>query len=339
MPPKSTRQSTDSTTAPLTIREVAKRAGVSTATVSRVLSGQLVVSEELTERVHAAVRELNYQPNRTTRRHRKAPNKIIGLVAANIHSPFIAGLIDGITSVLEPADCTLIICDSADDPRRELVHLDTLRFEGVGGIILVTTNSDEEELHTFVPMAPPLVAVDRKLSRAAVDTVTVDYAATAAKAVEGLIAAGRKRLALLDAPARTSAVRERRAGYSSALAAAGIKVSEELVHAVEDGSAVETAQKLLALDPPPDAILAGSARFALDTLRVLHERGLRAPHNVTVLSFETLGPNLSDLLPVQVVAPDAFELGATAARMLLERGKHRRMAAREVLLESRVFAD
>ena len=332
MSPNEPKQQPSSSQPPLTIREVAEHAGVSTATVSRVLSGQMVVSQELTERVQSAVKDLQYRPNRTTRRHRKLPSQMIGLIAADIQSPLFHGMIQDITTVLDEANCTLVICDSGNDPQRERVHLNTLRAEGVAGILLASSDSDTEDMRMFLRVGPPVVAVERRLTRVSVDTVRVDNAATTRYAVDQLLAAGRKRIALLDQPALTSVVQERREGYRAALEAAQTSVADEYVQLVRVDETREAVERLLALKPAPDALLIGAARMALDALCVLRERGVGTPQEVALVCFEPLPACFEPYLPIQVIAPPPGETGATATRMLLERIANPRMPARDVVV-------
>lgn len=311
---------------PLTIREVAQHAGVSTATVSRVLSGQMVVSEELTDRVQSAVQELGYRPNRITRRNRKLPNQVVGLVVPDLQSPYYNGMVPEITAVLEEAGYSLAIYDAGNDPQREVIHLNTLRAAGAAGIILATTNSEWDEMSAFLRTGPPLVALDHKFDYGKADSVRVDHAALAQSAVEQLLAGGRQRIALVDEPQRVSAARERREGYTRALEAAQAAQSADWVVPVEG------IHGLLALQPAPDAILAGSLRIALDVLCALGETSLRLTEDVVVGSFEPLPGCLGAYTPVQVFTPAAAGIGRAAAEMLLERIARPRMIVRDSVL-------
>lgn len=312
--------------APLTIREVAERAGVSTATVSRVLSGQMVVSEELTDRVQSAVQELGYRPNRITRRNRKLPNQVVGLVVPDLQSPYFNGMVADITAVLEEAGYSLAIYDSGNDPQREILHLNTLRAAGAAGIILASINSGWDEMGAFLRTGPPVVALDQTLHYSKADSVRQDHAALAQAAVEKLLAEGRQRIALVDDSDEAGAVRERRAGYTRALEAAQAAQSADWVVQPEQ------IRGLLALQPAPDAILAGSLRIALDVLCALRESSLRLPEDVILGSFEPLPGCLDAYVPVQNFAAPAGKIGVTAAQMLLERIDHPRIAARDVVL-------
>lgn len=326
MSPNQRKPRSSESKAPLTIREVAERAGVSTATVSRVLSGQIVVSEELTDRVQSAVQELGYRPNRITRRNRKLPNQVVGLVVPDLQSPYYSGMVADITTVLEEAGYSLAIYDSGDDPQREVVHLNTLRAAGAAGILLATTNSEWEEMGAFLRTGPPLVALDHRLDYGKADSVRLNHAALAQAAVEQFLAGGRQRIALVDTPERVSAARERREGYTRALEAAGAAQSADWV--VPAGR----IRDLISLQPAPDAILAGSLRIAMDVLCALGETSLRLPEDVVVGSFEALPGCLGAYAPVQVFASPATGIGKVAAEMLLERIARPRMPARDVII-------
>lgn len=331
MSPTQRKPRSSASKAPLTIREVAERAGVSTATVSRVLSGQMVVSEELSDRVHSAVQELGYRPNRITRRNRRLPNQIIGLVVADLQNPYFSSMVKDITTVLEESGFTLAIHDSGGDPQREMLHLNTLRAMGAAGVILATTNSESEEMRAFVRTGPPLVALDRKMYHAKADSVSVDHEALAQQAVEQLLAAGRKRIALMDEPERVSAARERREGYRRALDAAQAAHSEDWIVTAGQEPVDQQVRRLLAHDPAPDAILAGSLRIAMDVLGEVSETKVQLPKDLSVGCFEPLPEYLGAYLPLQSFAP-AARTGVAAAQMLLERIARPRMPARDVIL-------
>jgi DNA-binding LacI/PurR family transcriptional regulator len=157
-----------------TIHQVAERAGVSTATVSRVLACADGVSQGLTDRVHEAVAALDYRPNRAARNLRKRVVQIVGLVISDIQNPFFTSVVRGIEKVLEEQGYALLLSNTDEDPKREMLHLATLSAEGVAGIILAPAKSDSEELRRFIRNGPPLVVIDRTVARIPVDTVKVN---------------------------------------------------------------------------------------------------------------------------------------------------------------------
>lgn len=320
--------------APLTIREVAERAGVSTATVSRVLSGQMVVSEELSKRVHDAVEDLQYRPNRVSRRRRKLPTEMIGLVVSDLRRPLYAGMLRGVTEVVEKAGYTLLICDSGNDPQRELNHMNLMRVEGVAGVLLASAGINEEEMRQFQRSGPPVVSLDRPQAHPRADMVRVDSTAAARRVVEDLLAQGRRQFAVLETPQTDNAAPERLAGAVSALEAAGQALPEEARFHAPDDEAAAVVERLLALQPAPDALLVGSANAALQVCGALRERGIALPEQMAIVAFEPLPGALAALLPIGVMARPAEELGAAAARLLLERIDNPRMPARDQVLEA-----
>jgi len=310
-----------SVTQPATIRDVARKARVSTATVSRVLAGLNMVSEALASRVHAVAKELRYQPNRIARSLRARTTRTIGVLIPNIQNPFFTGVIRGIEDLLRATDYTLLLGNSDDDPQREKQYLDLLRAEGVGGLILVPGLDGPRAYREVVDGGIPVVAIDRFVPGLAADSVTVANAEGAAVAVRHLTALGHRRIAIITGPENVSTATERLAGYLTAMAEARLPTDPALIlHApFRPEGGYEATRKLLALPSPPRAIFAGSDMTALGTLRALNERRLRIPEDVAMVSFDDMPWTAALHPPLTAIAQPTYELGATAARLLLAR--------------------
>lgn len=337
-----TRTSPASTT-PLTqaatIKEVAERAGVSTATVSRVLSGQQAVRQELIDKVREAVRALDYQPNRAARNLRKRSAQIIGVVISDIQNPFFPGVMRGIEKVLEEAGYTLLLSNSDEDPRRELIHLNTLRAEGVAGIILAPARSDAEPLRQFIRSGMPVVAIDRGVTRASVDTVTVNNISGAASAVAHLVELGHTRIAMISGPDVVTTGAERRRGYLRGMELAGLPAPDEYIR---DGQfrqegGYHAMLDLLDLPEPPTGVLAANNLMSLGALQAIHQRGVRIPGEISLVGFDDMPWTSAINPPLTVVAQPTAEIGATAARLLIERIADPARPARHVILETRLI--
>ncbi len=315
MPPKG------DVTRKATIRDVARKAKVSTATVSRVLAGINVVSDDLADRVREVAAQLKYQPNRVARSLRSQKSRIVGVLIPNIQNPFFTGVIRGIEDLLQATDYTLLLGNSDDDPKRERNYLDLLRAEGVGGLIVVPGVDAVKTYNDVLAAGIPVVTIDRFVAELPCDSVTVANEEGAAAAIRHLIALGHKRVAMVTGPKNVSTATERLAGYVSALGAAKIAVDPNLIHHVvfrQEGG-YEAATRLMSLPEPPTAIFAASDFLALGVLRALHERRTRIPDDVAVVSFDDMPWAAALSPPLTAVAQATYEMGATAARLLLER--------------------
>ncbi|MDX2019190.1 MAG: LacI family DNA-binding transcriptional regulator [Deltaproteobacteria bacterium] len=322
----------------VTIRDVARKAKVSTATVSRVLSGVNVVSDDLAERVRAVARQLKYHPNRVARSLRSQKSRIVGVLIPNIQNPFFTGVIRGIEDLLQATDYTLLLGNSDDNPARERGYLDLLRAEGVGGLIVVPGADAAKTYTEILEIGIPVVAIDRFVADLQCDSVTVANEEGAAAAIRHLIALGHTRIGIVTGPEKISTARERLAGYALALREAKLPHEAPLIHHVvfrQEGG-YEAATKLMSLPHPPTAIFAASDFIALGVLRALHDRRLHIPEDVAVVSFDDMPWAAALSPPLTAVSQPTYELGATAARLLLERMRDPDRALERVRLQTQL---
>ncbi|MEV6979893.1 LacI family DNA-binding transcriptional regulator [Sphaerisporangium sp. NPDC051017] len=315
-----------------TIYEVAALAGVSPATVSRVFNG-LAVSEEKQRLVRDAAARLAFTPNKTARRLRKQSSEIIALLIPDIENPFYTALARGVEDRAQESGFSVVLCNTDDDPGKELRYLQIAASEQMAGVIL-SPASDEVDLGVIVSLGRPVVAVDRTTPYP-VDAVKIDNRAAGIAATKALVDAGYRRVACIAGPAGIEATEDRVHGWRQV---AGARVGEGyLQHAnfrVDGGHAAMTA--LLALDTPPDAVVTTNNLMAVGALQALVEAGI---------SPETFGVAAVGELPFMALAPasvvqvrlPARHLGTTAATMLLERIAGDAQPLRTVVLRAEVM--
>ena len=198
-----------------TMREVAARAGVSVATVSRALAGSTAVAPDARARVLSAATELGYVASRLPANLRAKNVRILALVVGNVRNAYFPELIDGCVEAAQRAGFPLIFGDSNEDPERESEILEQLAFERVSGVALATSTGTTAGLRQLVDLGIPVVAVDRRLHDIEVDTVTVAGFEGARSGVEHLIALGHRRIGLVIGPVRLSTIADREEGYRS----------------------------------------------------------------------------------------------------------------------------
>jgi len=310
-----------------TIKSVAKAAGVSTATVSRVLTGTDLVGDELRERVLKVVQKLNYQPNRMARGLRGGQRRMIGVIIPDLQNPFLTGVVHGVEAVLYEAGYTLVLGHSGGFPEREQAHLTGLRAEGAAGLILVPDNGDGANYAALAAWEIPVVAVDRVPKGLKVDLVSTDHYEGARQAVAHLISDGYRDIALINGPDGFSVTRERLAGYREALSQAKIPLREAyVIHSdFRQLGGAAAMNQLLDLPKPPQAVLVGNNLMTLGALEAAHKRRVRIPEDLGIVGFDDM-PWAASLRPaLTVIAQPIEELGRVAARLLLDRlaGKHR----------------
>ncbi|WP_425954561.1 LacI family DNA-binding transcriptional regulator [Xylanimonas sp. McL0601] len=250
------------------IKDVAQLAGVSTATVSRVLNG-IVVRSDLAEKVHGAIDELGYVPDRTARSLRRRHSDVIALVLPDIENPFFTSLARGVEDVAKVAGYSVVLCNTDDLHEKEREYLRVAEVENMAGVIIAPA-SDDPALAGLLERRRGVVVLDRRIS-AQVDQVTFDNVRLGRALTEGLVARGFRRIACVTGPATTSTAVDRAQGWHEALSAAGCDAPDELlVHAnfrVDGG--YDALLQLLELPEPPDAVLATNNLVGVGVLRAL----------------------------------------------------------------------
>lgn len=309
---------------PLTkLHEVAQRADVSVSTVSRVLNDPEKVQAETRVRVERAIEELGYRPSRVARRLRSRRGRahIVGLIIPDIQNPFYSDIVRGVEDVAYDRDYAVILCNSDESPEREAFYLDVLVSESADGVILPPIQGDEKTTARLTGLPLPVVCLDRRLGRLAVDTVVVDNRQGAFDATAHLIRLGHHRIALLDGPTGHSSFRERRQGYLEALREHGVPVDERLIASgrprQEDGRRM--AEALLGLDTPPTAVFAASNLLSLGALEAIRARGLDVPRQVAVVGFDDAPWAGLLACPLTTVSQPSYEMGRRAAQLLFDR--------------------
>jgi LacI family transcriptional regulator len=300
-----------------TIYEVAALAGVSPATVSRVFNG-MTVSQEKQRLVREAATKLDFEPNKNARRLRKQSSEIIALLIPDIENPFYTALARGVEDRAQQSGYSLVLCNTDDDPAKELRYLKIANSEQMAGVIL-SPASDEVDLGAIASLGRPVVAVDRTTPYP-VDAVKIDNRAAGIAATTALLDAGYRRIACIAGPVGIETTEDRFLGWRQVMAARKIAVPDGyLQHAnfrVDGGHAAMA--DLLALPTPPDAVVTTNNLMAVGALQSLVEAGI-SPSGFGVavvgdLPFMALAP----ASVVQVRLP-ARHLGTTAATMLLDR--------------------
>lgn len=302
----------------VTSQDVAKRAGVSRATVSAVLNGSRNISDELVQRVMATIRELNYQPDAVARSLKASRTYRIGLLVGNIASPFWASVVTEVERVADTRHFHVILADSDDDAREEQAHLQMLAGERVDGIIVAPCGETNRDQILELAHDIPIVLFDRRLIGAAIDIVAGDNEYGAFLAVNHLITQAHfDRIACLTLRLEFSNGAERLAGYQRALLEANIPLNPHWIKLGDytQDSAYRDTLALLRSPDPPRAIFACSFLKTVGALRAVRELGLHVPDDVALIAYDEMpwsglmSPPLTSVAqPVTAMAHQAIEL-------------------------------
>ena len=305
-----------------TLHEVARRAGVSAMTVSRVVNGRGRVDSETRQRVEAAIQALDYVPNRIARGLISQKTQTIGIIVPDIVNPFFAPVVRGAESAARKAGYRVLLCNSEGDLRLEREYIEDLVAHRVEGLLLApASDRSRSSILSLLRGGFPLVLIDRALPDADCDLIVSDNAQGARRLIEHLIAIGHREIAHVSDAEDTSTGRERLRGYREALEAAGIPFQPELVirTTVDRIGGYRAAQEILARDPLPTAIFAVNNMTAVGTMEALRERSLSVPKDMGLVCFDDV-EHLAVLSPILTVIDQPAEtFGSLGVQLLLER--------------------
>jgi LacI family transcriptional regulator len=304
----------------VTMRDVAKAAGVSTATVSRVLNKPDEVEQTLTERVLRAIQELNYRPNLVARGLRTQATSVIALIISDIENPFFTSVCRGVEDAASRAGYSVMVCNADEDLGKERDYIAMLAAQRVAGIIISPASAELTDISPLQERGIKVVALDRLLP-IATDSVRVDNRAGARAATHHLLASGARRVACITGTHGATTARDRLAGYLEALAVAGVKPDPTLQHFADfkEQGGYDAVAQVLELEDPPDAIFVANNRMTTGALHALADHGIAIPEDVSIVGFDEL-PWADVVTPsITTVRQPTYEMGTAAAGMLLER--------------------
>lgn len=306
---------------PVSMAAVAKRAGVSVATVSRVLNRQEGVTAKTRARVDEAVHALGYRVNHLATSLRTARSWLLLIMVPDLSNPFYIEVVRGIDRVARQHGYFVLLCDTGADPGRERSAFELLRTHRADGAICLDPDSIQQGLSQEIN-ALPWVACCEFDPAMAVPYVGIDNQGAAAAAVRYLLSRGHRRIALIGADPAYLYARQREAGVHQALAEAGLTLAQEWNIRVSGFSflaGAEAAQRLLDAPQRPTAIFAVADALAIGLMHRLQEAGLRIPDDIAIMGFDDIPLAAQLNPPLTTMAQPMDELGAEAARLLLQR--------------------
>jgi LacI family transcriptional regulator len=326
------------TDARVTLKDVAREAGVHAGTASRALNAETrsLVNQATAERVLAVAEELGYRPNPIARGLKTRRSYTIGVVIPDLMNPLFPPIVRGIQDRLEEAAYTPLITNSDNDPDRERAHFEAMRARHVDGFIAATARLEQDELARSIGLGMPVVLVNRRLERPVLPSVVGDDRAGIMLVVEHLVELGHRRIAFLAGPQDLSTGRLRYEGFKEGMNAAPLEVDPELVlvgDALVESEGARLCAQLLRDGPPPTAIVAANDLMALGCYDVLDMRGIDCPAEVSVTGFNDMPFAEHFRPPLTTVRIPHYELGARSAELLLELLQNPAAPATQELLE------
>jgi DNA-binding LacI/PurR family transcriptional regulator len=306
---------------PATIADVARRARVSTATVSRVLAGMGGARPETRDRILAAAHELEYRPSAVARSLRRGTTKSLGLIITDIENPFFPQLVRAVEDAAREQGYAVLLCNASDDPERESGYLDLLVERRVDGVIIAASSLGGRHREWLTDPPLPVVLVNSVARGVHLPSITSDNRLGGRLAAEHLLALGHRRLAVLTAGPRNADAPDRLAGVRRATHAAGIADRDLVVRMgepdVRGGEAAAT--EVLEQCPDVTGIVAYNDLMAIGAMRAVRARGLDVPGQVSVIGFDDVPIAPYTDPPLTTIAQEIGALGAWAVARLVER--------------------
>ena len=309
----------------ITIRDVARQAGVSVATVSRTLAGDPKVSDETRRRVLQAIEQLDYRPDQVARSLRRRRNNLIGLIVSSIENVFFTEFAHAAEQAAHQHGYNLIVCNTDENPQREEGYLEVMNRQLVTGVILAPAPGEAKHLVHFLEGGLPIILINRRLEHLRCSSITSDDEEAAYQCVSHLIQEGRRRIAAITGLPGISTTRERLRGYHRALEQAGIAVDPSLEVSGQAclAGGYEATRALMERAFRPDALFVFNNLMTQGAIMALQDLGLRWPDQVDVAGFGAFETARLYKPPLTLIAQPTHEIGRRAVEMLIDRVEHR----------------
>lgn len=317
------------------IKDVAAEAGVSTATVSRVLSNKPHVTPDVQARVMAAVEKLGYRPNQVARSLRSRQSNIIGLIVSDIRNPFFTDVSRAVEDSAYEQGYSVFLCNTDEDAEKEAIYLREMRDKNVAGIIFSPTRQ-AAEVFTTLDIGLPIVIIDRTVQGVDVDSVVIGNDEAAYRLGQHLIENGYRRIAGLFGEASTTGL-QRRAGLAQSIKDRGLEPAPFITTQPKVAAGHTATLKLLSANPRPEAVFASNSLLTAGALQAIREANLVIPTDIALVGFDDSPWTTLVQPPITVIAQPTDEIGRTAVELLVHRIENPQRASRQVILKGQLI--
>ena len=305
----------------VTIKDIAKSVGVSTATVSHVINETRFVSEPIKKKVHAVIEELGYQPNRVARSLVMQKTHTIGVIISDILNPFYTALVRGLEDATSPLGYNVVLCNTDEDTNKEIDYLKVLLEKRIDGIALATCFQDEKHPLLNKLNQVPVVTIVRKMNCLKSDAVFADNIGGAYEAIEHLVSLGHKHISVISGPSGISSGRERLEGVFKAFTKHGITPNEAWMRTgdFKRESGYVLAKSILNLKDRPTALFVSNNQMTLGALQAFREQSVKIPKDVSIVGLDDTDWSILLEPPLTVIYQSPYDMGNNAGKMLLQR--------------------
>ncbi|QOY34237.1 LacI family DNA-binding transcriptional regulator [Anaerobacillus isosaccharinicus] len=317
------------------INDVAKLAGVSKSSVSRVINGNFEhMSDNTKNKILRAMKELEYSPNTLAQSLKKKTTKTIGIILSDISNPFWSEVLKGVQKECMRMGYGLMVSSSGEKEQIEKENILTLRNKQVDGLIINTTGKNTDLFNSLINEKYPFVFLDRSTDISNIDTVIVNNILGAKMSTQYLIDQGHRNIGILLYPLENKSPRiDRLEGYKEALKINGIQINHDLIKICEDqnGSGVEATKEMLALPTRPTAIFSTNTILNLEVIMGVKKAGLKLPEDVSLIGYDDYPwvPLLDP--PLTTVSQPAFEMGVKSTALLIKKMKQKKQIKPKII--------
>ncbi|WP_419392661.1 LacI family DNA-binding transcriptional regulator [Cytobacillus praedii] len=301
------------------IQQVAEKAGVSVATVSRVLNHAASVSTKTRLKVEDAIKELNYEPSMLGRNLRNSESRLLLVLLPSISNPFYTEIINGIQNTAIANSYNILLCETDSNPQRENIYFNMFKNKLADGVISMDPTVNRQKL-TELAESHPVILCSEYDEGGSIPFVTIDSELAAYQAVKHLIRLGNKKIALINSDEKFLYARQRRSGYERALKEFNLPIREEWIYHTRDlefQNGVQAMRMLLELEEKPTAIFAVSDTLAIGALKGINGSGLHVPNDLAIIGFDNISFSNMTNPTLTTVSQPMYKMGVTAANMLI----------------------
>ncbi|MBP1970220.1 alanine racemase [Virgibacillus natechei] len=305
------------------IQQVAREAGVSVATVSRVLNEQDTVTTKTRIKVEDAIKKMNYEPSMLGRNLRNSESRILLILIPKISNPFYFEIIKGIESTALSHNYNILLCETDSNPARENIYFDLVKKKMADGIISMDPAVNMETL-TELSKTHAIIQCSEYAPNSGIPYVTIDNEEAAYRAVKHLISIGHEKIALMNSDDKFLYARQRKKGYQKALEEHSISINEDYVCRADELGfeyGQHAMKKILSLKDRPTAVFAVSDLLAIGALKEINSNGLQVPNDIAIVGFDKIDFSNMTHPTLTTIGQPMYQMGTIAAKMLMNKIK------------------
>ena len=320
------------------MKNVAKLANVSIATVSRVFTGSDNVADKTRKKVMKAVKELNYHPNALARQLRMMETKTIIVVVPDITNTFFSQVLKGIEITARRNGYRVLLGDTGNDITIEHEYLKALYEKHADGLVLLTARMDRNTIESLMKKYPVVLACEY-LEDSNFPTVSIDNISAARKATEHLIKLGHKRVAHITGPMNVILSRDRLKGYKQAMKTYGLEIDPLLI--AEGDFYYKTGYdlmlKLMSIDNLPTAVFAANDEMAIGAIKAIQSQGLKVPEDIAIVGFDNIKMSVFFSPSLTTIGQPMYKIGEKAMNLLLDLIRGKKLRKNQFLLDDKLI--